>query len=180
VVIHPATGFTDELTPVPTRTVDTLEEYRFVAESTQFLTARRQGANQTYLTLNVGIFAVFGAIAQGTKIGDRSLLLAAAPLFLGGILTCLVWRRTLTQYRALIGWRYQKLMAMEQSADYGGSQRLYTAEWEEFFEPRQAAGYVNFTRLEGWVPIVLIVLYLVMGGLLLLVWSGKIPVAWLS
>lgn len=139
----------------------TFEEYRFFAESTQYLSERRQAATQTYLTVNTAIFAVLAFLVKDAGFRGWGLVLASAPLYLVGILVCLIWHAIISQYKALIAWRYEQLQAMEQHLE--GSHRMYIREWETFFKPRQGKERFGFSRLEIWLPRLFLALYLVYG-----------------
>ncbi len=147
------------------------EEYRFFAESTQYLSERRQAATRTYLTVNTAIFAVLAFLVKDVGFRGWGLVLVSAPLFLVGILACGIWHAIIRQYKALIAWRYEQLQAMEQIME--GSYRMYTREWEEFFKPRAGKERFGFSRLEIWLPRLFIALYVLYGvGLVVATWLG--------
>ena len=91
------------------------DEYQFFAETTQHLSERRQAATQTYLTVNTAIFAVLAFLIKDAGFRGWNLVLVSLPLFMVGILACSIWYKIITQYKALIGWRYDQLMAIEQA-----------------------------------------------------------------
>jgi len=69
----------------------------------------------------------------------------------------------ITQYKALIGWRYEQLMAIERDELMKGSHQFYVKEWEDFFKPRQGKERFGFSRLEIWLPRLFLTLYLLYG-----------------
>lgn len=140
--------------------MDKFEEYKFFAESTQYLSERRQAATQTYLTVNTAIFAVLGFLVKDAGFRGWGLVLVSLPLFLVGVAACLIWYRIITQYKALIGWRYEQLMAIERSQPMEGCHQFYVKEWEDFFKPRQGKEWFGFSRLEIWLPRLFLALYL--------------------
>jgi hypothetical protein len=137
------------------------DEYKFFAETTQHLSERRQTATQTYLTVNTAIFAVLALLVKDTGFRGWNLVLVSLPLFMVGILACSIWYKIITQYKALIGWRYDQLMAIEQAMPE--SYRMYLKEWEDFFKPRQGKEHFGFSRLEVWLPRLFLGLYAVYG-----------------
>lgn len=143
--------------------LDKFEEYKFFAESTQYLSERRQAATQTYLTVNTAIFAIFAFLVKDAGFRGWGLVLVSLPLFLVGALACVIWHKIITQYKALIGWRYDQLMEMERSQEMAGSHQFYVKEWEDFFQPRQGKEKFGFSRLEVWLPRLFLALYLVYG-----------------
>jgi len=133
------------------------DEYKFFAGATQHLSERRQAATQTYLTVNTGIFAVLAFLVKDAGFRGWNLVLVGVPLFLVGILACSIWYRIITQYKALIGWRYDQLMAIEQTIP--ASHQMYSKEWTDFFQPRQGKERFGFSRLEVWLPRLFLGLY---------------------
>lgn len=142
------------------------DEYKFFAESTQYLSERRQAATQTYLTVNTAIFAVLIFLYKDMKIIESDLVWISLPLFLVGIVACFAWLKILTQYKSLIGWRYDQLMEIEQIIP--DNHQMYTKEWEDFFKPRQGKEKFGFSKLEIWLPKLFMSLYILFGvGLIL-------------
>ena len=131
-----------------------------IAQSTQFLTERRQSSAQMYLTVNTAIFAIFGLLIKDAGLEGWMLFFASLPLVLVGLLACVVWRATLRHYKALIAWRYEQLIAIEQREDMAGSHRIYTREWENYLGARQPDKGFPFSKLESALPLLFIGLYI--------------------
>jgi hypothetical protein len=146
-----------------TSVVNKFDEYRFIAESTQHLSERRQAASQTYLTINTAIFAVIAFLIKDAGFRGWTLALVSLPLFAVGSLVCIIWQKIVAQYKALIGWRYDQLMAFEDSPALKGNYRLYRKEWEDFFQHRQGKERFGFSRLELWLPRLFLALYIAYG-----------------
>lgn len=140
--------------------MDKFDEYKFFALSTQHLSERRQAATQTYLTVNTAIFSLLAFLVKG-RLEGWALMLTSLPLFVLGILACLIWYKIIMQYKALIGWRYEQLMAMEHTLPE--SHQMYVKEWKEFFEPRAKERF-SFSLLEKWLPRLFLALYVVYGA----------------
>lgn len=139
--------------------MDKFDEYKFFAEATQHLSERRQAATQTYLTVNTAIFAVLAFLIKDAGLTGWGLVAVSLPLFLVGVLACLIWHKIITQHKALIGWRYDQLMAMEQAMPE--SHQMFLKEWKDFFEPRQGKQRFGFSTLELGLPRLFLGLYLV-------------------
>lgn len=137
------------------------DEYEFFAESTQYLSERRQAATKTYLSVNTAIFAVFALLVKDGGLRGANLILVSLPLFLVGLLVCWTWYKIIVQYKGLIGWRYKQLIEME--GKIKDSQCMYTKEWEEHFKPRKGKEKFGFSRLEAWLPILFAGLYIIYG-----------------
>ena len=142
--------------------MEKFDEYKFFAESTQYLSERRQTATQTYLTVNTAIFAVLAFVIKDGGFEDWGLVMVSLPLFVVGILACFIWYRIITQYKALIGWRYDQLMAMEKAMSE--SHQMFLKEWKEFFEPRKGKEWFGFSKLEVWLPRLFFALYVIYGA----------------
>lgn len=170
--------------------VDKFEEYRFFAESTAKLSDRRQLTTQVWVTLQTLLFAALGylmkeadanvqsAMASGAAAatGGRWIFVISAfgPLLLLGVFSCVIWRRMLLSYKALIGWRFDQLMEMERSPQLQGLHKFFVREWEDFFGPDAKRARISFTRLETILPVVLIFVYLAFGVVAVLIGLGKI------
>jgi hypothetical protein len=141
--------------------VDKFDEYKFFAENTQHLSERRQAATQTYLTVNTIIAAALGFLVKDMSFRGWGLVLVSQPFFLVGVLACAIWRRIITEYKALAGWRYEQLIKMEQAMPQ--SYQLYFKEWEDFYKPRVAKKDFSFSGLELWLPHLLLGLYAAYG-----------------
>ena len=140
--------------------MDKFEEYKFFAEDAQKLSERRQHTSQTYVTVNAAIFAVLALLIKDIGFRGWTLVLTALPLFLTGVLLCLIWQKIILQHKLLIGWRYDQLKEMEKVM--AGSYQMYTKEWQDFFKPRQGKEF-SFSFLEIWLPRLFLILYLIYG-----------------
>ncbi len=141
--------------------MEKFEEYKFFAESTQYLSERRQAATQTYLSVNTAIFAVFAFLIKDYGIDQERFIIFTLPLFLVGIVACWIWHRIIIQYKGLIGWRYDQLMEIERQIE--NSHQMYIQEWEKYFKPIKGKEKFGFSKLEHLLPIMFMVLYLIYG-----------------
>lgn len=193
----PPKGVTPEQEAVPSVSVvealpsiSTFEEYRFFAESTARLSDRRQLTTQVWVTLHTLLFAALGYLMKEADASVQSamesgvtaasggrwifVLSAFGPLLTLGLFSCVIWRKMLLSYRALIGWRYDQLMALERSPQLQGLHGFFSREWDEFFGPDAKRKRIGFTRLEALLPTVLIFVYLAFGAVAILVGLGII------
>jgi hypothetical protein len=178
-------GTTPASTPISS--VDKFEEYRTFIQSTEKLTDRRQLGTQIWVTLHTLLFAALGflmkeaaastllsreaGVSPATPVNVEWIfaLATTGPLLVLGLFSCLIWRKMLMDYRALIGWRFEQLMEMERSAELEGLHRVFNREFEAFFGPEAKRARISFTQMEALLPTVLIFVYLAFGfvGLLL-------------
>jgi len=141
--------------------MDKFDEYKFFGERTQLLSERRQTATQTYLTVNTAIFAVLALLIKDIGFRGWGLVMVSLPLFLVGVLACIVWYMIIVQYKQLIGWHYEQLREIERTLSE--SHRIFQKEWKEFFSPRQGKERFGFSRLEVWLPRMFLGLYTIYG-----------------
>jgi hypothetical protein len=146
---------------------DKFDEYKFFAESTQYLSERRQSAAQTYLAVNTAVFALLAFLVKDTGLRDWVLVWASLPLLFVGTIACTVWEQIIRRYKRLIGWRYEQLRAIEN--DLPDSQQMYQKEWKKFFAPSNGKERFGFSSLEAWLPRLFIGIYIVYGAALLIV-----------
>lgn len=139
--------------------MDKYEEYKFFAESTQRLTDRRLAASQTFMSVNTVVFGVLSFVLNGAVTKNWGRIALSLPLFAVGALACLLWHHTIAQYRTLIGWRYDELMAMEREDAMRGSHQFYLKEWEHFYGIPKPKSHFGFSRVEVWLPRLFIAVY---------------------
>ena len=64
--------------------------------------------------------------------------------------------------KRLISWRYDQLIAMEKALP--DSYQMYSKEQQHFFESQDGKEKFGFSRLEVWLPQVILALYIVYCG----------------
>lgn len=143
------------------------EEYTLFVDHTQRLSERRQNATQTFLTINTGIFTILAFLFKDAGIQTQQVALASLPLFTAGLVVCWLWHRIITQYKALIAWRYTQLREMERQLP--DSYRMFTREWDDLYRPRDGTSRFDFSGLEQQLPRVFGALF-ISGMLLVAVW----------
>ncbi len=148
--------------------IDKFDEYKFFAESTQHLSERRQAATGTYLTVNTAIFAILGFLVKDVGVEGSYILLACIPLFVVGCVACLTWLTIISQYKKLIGWRYDQLMDMEKNMPE--THQMYLKEWESYFKPKNGKETFGFSIKEVVLPKLFMVLYIV-AAVLIVLWK---------
>ncbi|MFQ5822546.1 MAG: hypothetical protein ACE5JB_00660 [bacterium] len=135
------------------------EEYKFIASSNQHLSERRQEATKTYLSVNTAIFVIIAFLIKDTQLQDWWLIIALFPLTLTGILSCWIWSKIITQYKKLIGWRYDELIKIEESMKE--AHHFYKKEKGQFFKQQNGKEKFGFSRLEALLPTMFMALYLI-------------------
>lgn len=142
--------------------MDRFAEYKFFSDGTQRLADRRQATTQVYLSVNTAIFALIAFLLRDVGVEGRLQALLTLPLFAVGVFACLAWYKLIYGYKRLISWRYDQLMAMEKTLP--DSYQMYSKEQQHFFGSQSDKEEFGFSRLEMWLPQVILVLYIVYGG----------------
>jgi hypothetical protein len=148
-------------------TMDKFEEYKLLNERAQKLSERRQTTTQTYLTINTAIFGAVAFIIKDSGLTSWVLVLATLPLFLVGILACVIWLGIMTKLEGFLDWQYDRLREIEK--EIPGSAMLLTRENKEFYEPVEGKKKkFSFTLQEAWLPRLLIILFSLYGAAMIL------------
>jgi hypothetical protein len=142
--------------------MDRFEEYKFFSDGTQQLAERRQTATEVYLSVNTAIFALIAFLLRDVGVEGRLQALLTLPLFAVGVFACLAWYKLIHGYKRLISWRFEQLMAMERTLP--DSYQMYSKEQQYFFGSQDSKEKFGFSRLEVWLPQVILALYIVYGG----------------
>ena len=137
------------------------DEYNLFSSLVRHKSERRQAASQTYLTVNTVIFGVLAFLVKDAGFRGWGLVLVSLPLFLVGVLACLVWLKIIADFQHIIRWHYEQLREMEQALTE--SRQIYSKEWERFFKPREGKERFGFSRLESWLPRFFVALYVLYG-----------------
>jgi len=134
------------------------EEYKLHIERAQKLSERRQVTTQTYLTLNTAIFGALAFIVKDSGFSGWALVLVALPLFIVGIIACIVWLGIMKKMESFLDWQYDQLRDMEE--EIPGSSKILTAENKKFYEPvKNGKKKFSFSLQEAWLPRLLISLF---------------------
>jgi hypothetical protein len=139
-------------------------EYQLFAESTQYLSERRQTVAQIYLGVATGIFGVLGFLGERFGFGSWRLVLASAPLLTAGALVVFIWQWAIEEYRRLIEWRFERLIEMV--SDLPGSFRMYTKEKAALYTEGSTGvpgTHLGYSRLERVLPLLFLAGYVLYG-----------------
>lgn len=127
-----------------------LPQYQLCVEMADRISARRATINSYFLTLNTGIFTVFGFLLQNEKL--------RIPFMIFTLLVCLSWWWTLRSYRLLNQAKFRVIGEMESRL----LSAPYKCEWHYLGEGKDWKLYMSLSTLESLIPAGFAVLYLVM------------------
>ena len=150
-----------------------LEQYKLYAEMADRISQRRDNSNRFYAGLVSGIVAllvVVGRLGPSGNVWDVALLLAG----LFGVCLSIIWFVNLHSYRVLNRAKYRVIHNIETHLPYAG----YKEEWNELRPAEGRAPYHQLTRVERYVPLLMVILFagIAAYGAYSLVWLGDVPV----
>lgn len=170
-------GFTEILFPFgPPKTehatMQSLELYKMMVESSERLVSRRLGVNTFFLTINSALLAASGLIVQSSG----SLRLGALGVFvlaIAGVLLCRAWRSLIISFGQLNTGKFKVINTIERYFNVA----IYAAEWEALGRGQNPEIYRSFTSREIWVPEALLIIHGITALTTLLVACGllKLP-----
>jgi len=121
-------------------------------ESIDKLSERRSTTNTFFLTANTLLISGLGLLSAFRA----SSILYLIPQSLAGILLCWAWKATMTSYRQLSKGRFEIVHMIESKLPLA----VYEAEWKVLGQEKDPKRYRSLTRVESYVPLIFIVLYL--------------------
>ena len=132
-----------------------LEQYKLYVEMADRISQRRDQSNRFYAGLVSAIVALL--VVMG-RIGVSESTWSFALLFAGllGASLSIIWFINLGSYRALNSAKFRVINEMESQLPYAG----YTEEWAFLRPPQRPASYFQLTRIERYVPLLTLALFL--------------------
>ncbi len=130
-----------------------LEQYKLCVEMAERVSARRAFANTFFLTLNTGVFTLFGTLWKDRPSGAVWWLAFPVIVLVG---ECLAWFWLLRSYRQLNSAKYAVIGALEELLP---TSPYWRAEWRALGEGQDRAKYWPLTHLEQWVPLLFALTY---------------------
>ena len=132
-----------------------LEQYKLYVEMADRVSQRRDQSNRFYAGLVSAIVALL--VVMG-RIGVSESTWVIALLFAGllGASLSVIWFINLGSYRALNSAKFRVINGMESQLPYAG----YSEEWAYLRPPQGPARYFQLTRIERYVPLLTLTLFL--------------------
>lgn len=130
-----------------------LEQYKLYVELADRVSDRRIKTNQYFITLLSGLLVVLSFALhkdQQTTLSQYQPYIVFSVGLLG-IILCLVWQINIRSYRQLNSQKFQVIHDMEKQLPYP----LFTKEWELLGEGKDRKKYLQLSRVEKWVPLIL-------------------------
>ncbi|MFY0602167.1 MAG: hypothetical protein JXR03_21000 [Cyclobacteriaceae bacterium] len=141
----------------PADNLGLIEQYKLYVEMSDRISERRSKANQFYMVLLSLLLIVASLVVnQGSKEGftnHQQIVLLAMGIT--GLLTCTVWFININSYRQLNTAKFKVIHEMEANLSYA----CYSQEWELLGHGTDASKYNQLTKVERWVPVILMCPY---------------------
>ena len=132
-----------------------LEQYKLYVEMADRISQRREQSNRFYAGLVSAIIALLVVMGRfGVSGSSWSIALLAAGVF--GALLSVVWFINLGSYRAINTAKFRVINKMESQMPYAG----YSEEWAYLRPAGGPARYLQLTRIERYVPLLIMMLFL--------------------
>ncbi|HUN08572.1 MAG TPA: hypothetical protein PLQ56_18340 [Aggregatilineales bacterium] len=152
------------------------EQYKLYVEMMDKVSERRIAANTLFLSTNTGLVTLYVAaialLADLNIINSTTILnLLTIVVGLCGVVLCGFWYALINSYRDLNSGKFAVIHELEQKLPA----RLYAAEWIGMGKVEKQSGYIPFTHIEVWIPVVFIVIYLFVMMSLLSAFSARTP-----
>jgi len=133
------------------------EQYKLYIESIEKTSDRRQYANNYFITINTAIISLIGLSFQINLFenlpGIRSILA------LIGIFICIIFWYLIRSYKQLNTGKFSVIHKIEERLPL----TLYKYEWEVLGNGKDKNKYYPFSHIELWIPIILAVIYFILG-----------------
>lgn len=134
-----------------------LEEYKLYVEMADRVSARRIDASKLYISLLTGLLAVIPFILeQGTPASIQKVVLVAMGIL--GLALCYIWILNIRSYKQLNSLKFKVIHEMEQLLPFS----CYKREWQILEEEKDSRSYLRLSRVERYVPFLLMIPYLIL------------------
>ena len=143
------------------------EEYKIFIDDTARFTERRQNVSNLYVTVNSLLLTALMFAVKDLGTNEAWKLSFPALIVISGGFVSYVWHQLIKKYKALVGFRINKLREIELSEELSWTEKMYHAEDDLY--PRDADGNMlkgeglNFSDWEARLPFVFIALYFLAG-----------------
>jgi len=134
-----------------------LEQYKLYVEMADRVGTRRAQTNRFYISLLSGLLAVLSIVVGRNIFSDFQAIVFAVVALLG-LALCILWNINIRSYRNLNSGKFKIIHYMEQSLPFP----CYDKEWEILKEEKEGKTYLQLTRVEQYVPIILAIPYILL------------------
>jgi hypothetical protein len=146
-----------------------LEQYKLYVEMADRISERRMQTNKFYISLLSGLLALLSVLVS---IGNLNQTLIFVIVSLLGMALCILWHINIQSYRQLNSGKFKVIHEMEQYLPFP----CYDKEWGILGEGKEKSKYLQLTRVEKYIPLILSIPYIFL--FLYTLASLLIPLIW--
>lgn len=134
-----------------------LEQYKLFVEMADRNSGRRGTTNKFYITLLTGLLAVLSWAATNTLLCDvfNLLLLLISIMALS---LCGIWFLNINSYKQMNRGKFDVIFEMEKQLPFP----CYNMEWKILDSGTNYKNYLEYTRIEKFIPVILAIPYFVL------------------
>ena len=136
-----------------------LEQYKLMVDTADKASDRRSRNNQLYLSLTTFLISVASFLTQIGETQSWHYVIWIGLSIAGGLI-CLLWYMNIRSFRQLNSGKYKVILELEKLLPAQPFQR----EWELLGEGQDNKRFIRFTKLEAYIPIILMILFMWMMG----------------
>lgn len=148
-----------------------MDQYKLYVEMADRVSQRRDHSNRFYSALLTGLLAVILVVAKltgwETSVHFPAVVLLAVALV--GLAICTIWFINVRSYRQLNSAKFKIVHEIEEQLPFP----CYRKEWNILRPETGKKRYLQITRIEQFVPLVLSIPYLVLVGYSLFIWISR-------
>jgi hypothetical protein len=130
------------------------EQYKLYVQMADKISARRQSANNFFLSINTALIAILTFLRSNTDANKAFLAVVAA---ISGFILCFAWFRLIKSYKSLNGAKFKVIHEIEKKLPLV----LYSAEWKAVERGNNPKLHNPLTKIEAYVPWMFFLLYVV-------------------
>ena len=130
-----------------------LEQYKLYVEMADRISERRMQTNKFYISLLSGLLALLSILVTTEKFNQSLVFIVVSML---GMALCILWHVNILSYRQLNSGKFQVIHEMEQHLPFP----CYDREWELLGEGKEKSKYLQLTRVEKYIPLILAIPYI--------------------
>ena len=131
-----------------------LEQYKLYVEMADRISERRMQTNKFYISLLSGLLALLSILVSVGKFINQALIFVIVSLL--GIALCILWHINIRSYRQLNSGKFKVIHEIEQYLPFP----CYDKEWELLGEGKETSKYLQLTRVEKYIPLILAIPYI--------------------
>lgn len=133
-----------------------VEQYKLYVEMADNVSARRTQTNSFYVTVLSGLLAVLSLVIESVPSEAQNIAFGAVAVL--GVILCYIWFINIRSYQQLNTGKFAVIHELEQQLPYSG----YAREWKFLGEGREGKKYLQLTRVEQNVPLLLAIPYVLL------------------